>query len=117
MTSAAVLVSRSCPQCGGRLRIRTNRREKNQFLGCSKYPECKFTEEINAALQNIGERLFQLEEEMRVLRASRPNSHQASSSSDDLRDLLFRFHPDRNPSGLSAHDVVTALNELRKKSR
>jgi ssDNA-binding Zn-finger/Zn-ribbon topoisomerase 1 len=32
-----------CPQCGNQLVVRKNRENGELFLGCSKYPECKFT--------------------------------------------------------------------------
>lgn len=38
-----------CPRCGGRLVIRTARQGRNagrQFYGCSNYPSCRFTREI-----------------------------------------------------------------------
>jgi DNA topoisomerase-1 len=35
---------RNCPDCGAKLVVRTGRR--GQFLGCSKYPECRHTEDL-----------------------------------------------------------------------
>jgi DNA topoisomerase-1 len=35
---------RDCPDCGAKLVIRTGRR--GPFLGCSKYPKCKHTEDV-----------------------------------------------------------------------
>lgn len=32
-----------CPACGGELRIIRSRQTKKQFVGCSKYPECRTT--------------------------------------------------------------------------
>ena len=42
--SKPVETDRDCPDCGAKLVIRTGRR--GQFLGCSKYPECKHTEDV-----------------------------------------------------------------------
>lgn len=39
----------TCPKCGAKLRIRTQKRAANpgsQFLGCSNYPKCKFTKRL-----------------------------------------------------------------------
>jgi len=33
-----------CPYCGGRLVERFNRTTGAQFFGCSRYPECTYTE-------------------------------------------------------------------------
>lgn len=40
-----VPVHGSC-SCGGIFIIRTNRRDGNQFLGCSKFPRCNQTKEL-----------------------------------------------------------------------
>jgi len=32
-----------CPDCGAPMAIRENRATKHEFLGCSKYPQCKKT--------------------------------------------------------------------------
>jgi len=32
--------------CGGRFVVRTNRAEKNKFLGCANYPKCRNTKNI-----------------------------------------------------------------------
>ena len=42
--SKPVATDRVCPDCGAKLIIRTGRR--GPFLGCSKYPECKHTEDV-----------------------------------------------------------------------
>jgi DNA topoisomerase-1 len=39
-----VATDRDCPDCGAKLVIRTGRR--GPFLGCSKYPKCKHTEDV-----------------------------------------------------------------------
>lgn len=38
-----------CPKCGGELRMRTQKRGDrpgSQFLGCSRYPSCRFTKHL-----------------------------------------------------------------------
>ncbi|MCX5654169.1 MAG: topoisomerase DNA-binding C4 zinc finger domain-containing protein, partial [Planctomycetota bacterium] len=39
-----VEANRDCPDCGAKLVVRTSRR--GPFLGCSKYPTCKHTEDV-----------------------------------------------------------------------
>ncbi len=39
---------RTCPECGGELTLRTNRRGQ-QFWGCSNYPQCRYTESADGA--------------------------------------------------------------------
>lgn len=41
--------SSSCPHCGSEMSVRFNRAERTEFLGCSRYPQCKGTREISAA--------------------------------------------------------------------
>lgn len=37
---------KECPDCGSRLKIRTNRRTKERFWGCSAYPDCSHSENL-----------------------------------------------------------------------
>ena len=39
-------VEKPCPDCGGKLLIRTNSNTGEDFIGCSKYPDCKHTEPL-----------------------------------------------------------------------
>lgn len=39
------LLDETCPECGGRLSIRLGR--NGRFIGCTNYPECKYTRNIN----------------------------------------------------------------------
>jgi len=41
---------RTCPVCGSRLIVRTQRTTGHQFLGCPKWPECSHTEPIPEAV-------------------------------------------------------------------
>jgi ssDNA-binding Zn-finger/Zn-ribbon topoisomerase 1 len=34
-----------CPDCGGQMMLRTNRKTDEQFWGCVAYPECTGTRE------------------------------------------------------------------------
>lgn len=42
-----------CPRCAAdtRLRIKTNRTNGSQFLGCPNYPRCDYTREIPESLK------------------------------------------------------------------
>ena len=40
---ADIAENRICPYCGSALVVRTAQNTGNQFLGCSKYPACKYT--------------------------------------------------------------------------
>jgi ssDNA-binding Zn-finger/Zn-ribbon topoisomerase 1 len=33
----------TCPECGGAMRLKTNKRTHEQFWGCTFYPECTGT--------------------------------------------------------------------------
>lgn len=45
-------VERYCPKCDNavKLRVKTNRMNGNQFLGCPNWPNCDYTEQIPEAL-------------------------------------------------------------------
>lgn len=36
----------TCPDCKTKLKVRTNRENGSQFLGCPNYPECRHTHPI-----------------------------------------------------------------------
>lgn len=37
----------TCPECGGEMVSRLNRRDNSRFWGCQKYPECKGTRSVD----------------------------------------------------------------------
>lgn len=37
----------TCPDCGGEMVSRLNRRENSRFWGCKKYPDCKGTRNVD----------------------------------------------------------------------
>jgi DNA topoisomerase-1 len=43
----------NCPQCGGRLVRKYSIKTKGWFIGCSKYPECKYTAKITDSGEEI----------------------------------------------------------------
>jgi ssDNA-binding Zn-finger/Zn-ribbon topoisomerase 1 len=44
----SMLTERTCPDCGGRLEVHTNRTTGHQFLGCERFrfTGCAYTEKI-----------------------------------------------------------------------
>jgi len=42
-TSSPMPVTEPCPLCGKSLVVRVNRKNSNQFVGCSGYPSCRYT--------------------------------------------------------------------------
>lgn len=36
-----------CPQCGSKMVPRTNRKDQTKFWGCSQYPRCKGTRNVD----------------------------------------------------------------------
>ncbi|MBC7289618.1 MAG: topoisomerase DNA-binding C4 zinc finger domain-containing protein, partial [Armatimonadetes bacterium] len=47
VTGAAQNETKPCPMCGAALKLRSNRRGQ-KFWGCSRYPECQYTESARA---------------------------------------------------------------------
>jgi DNA topoisomerase-1 len=47
----AVEVDEKCPQCDGPMRLKPSRFGKGYWLSCAKYPKCKGTAKVSAALQ------------------------------------------------------------------
>ena len=48
---SAEKIAKSCPNCGKRLTIRTNEKTGEDFLGCTEYPECIYTEPLPIDIQ------------------------------------------------------------------
>ena len=40
-----------CPTCGGALMERVNRQTMTTFMGCERFPECRWTEPVPAAVE------------------------------------------------------------------
>ena len=38
--------AKNCPQCNQPLTVRTNRNTKKDFLGCTDWPHCQYTEPL-----------------------------------------------------------------------
>lgn len=46
-----VEITKHCPECGRELKIRTNRQNGSQFISCSGFPECRYSESISENLK------------------------------------------------------------------
>lgn len=44
-------VTKACPRCGAQLIIRVNGETGESFLGCQRYPECRFTQPLPTDVQ------------------------------------------------------------------
>jgi ssDNA-binding Zn-finger/Zn-ribbon topoisomerase 1 len=46
-------IARTCPDCGGDLKVKTNTRTGHQFLGCERFAttRCGYTEEIPESIR------------------------------------------------------------------
>ena len=113
-TIQAYYLSATCPQCQAPLRLRYRRDGCGPFIGCERFPHCRFTAEYDQALQNLAVRMQVLEDEAKALRSGvRAPVHLERI----LTTLIFLAHPDRwhqgQPATQLAHEVTTALIDLR----
>ena len=46
------MIEKPCPACGGRLVVKKNRREGTQFIGCSNFPNCHYTERLTPSVEH-----------------------------------------------------------------
>lgn len=75
-------------------------------------------EALVAELKAENERLRAALHEAKLRSMPRARPPAAAGITDgELRDLIFEFHPDRNPGGLDPTVVAQALNRLRGKVR
>lgn len=95
-----VALTGTCPLCGGDLRVRRRRSDNEPFVGCSRYPGCHYTTDYDVALELLHDEL------------ERNKSGAPASVRRQLRDLVFRFHPDRAGDSVSTTEVVAAINNL-----
>lgn len=47
-SAKANLTTEKCPDCGKFLALRTNKKKGTQFYGCSNYPKCKYTRNVES---------------------------------------------------------------------
>ena len=58
-----VAVTADCPECGKELRLRRNK-GKEPFVGCSAYPDCKFSCAAEFMIHALAYRVLELEDEL-----------------------------------------------------
>jgi ssDNA-binding Zn-finger/Zn-ribbon topoisomerase 1 len=44
-------IVKTCPRCGQPLQIKRNRETQEEFLGCSTFPACRYTEPLPEAIR------------------------------------------------------------------
>lgn len=44
---SGMVIKKECPKCGSELIVRKNNASGDFFLGCSDFPKCRYTAEIN----------------------------------------------------------------------
>jgi ssDNA-binding Zn-finger/Zn-ribbon topoisomerase 1 len=109
-----VALTGTCPLCSRDLRVRRRRADNEPFVGCSGYPNCSYTTDYDVALEQLHDELEQLHDELERVRG---HSSAPASVHRQLRDLVFRFHPDRAGAAVSTTEVVAALNDLLDQTR
>lgn len=97
-----VYLCSTCPLCGALMVMRNARKTGDRFLGCSKYPDCRGTTAYDEALGELVEQL-----------AKRPPRNKP----EDIRRLIYRFHPDRAGATVPTHEVLVALTALLEQAR
>ncbi len=112
MSTKIISVIRRCPECGERLTVRENRRRSNLFIGCSRYPKCTFTESFSVLVQKLGKRIVELERK-RTEATSHSRDVLLAPLVRELRQLIFRFHPDRHFDDRLAHEITSELTRVR----
>jgi ssDNA-binding Zn-finger/Zn-ribbon topoisomerase 1 len=111
-------ISGDCPECGHWLVTRRNRAEGNMFVGCGAYPECRFTTQYDAALDDIQHQIEMLQSQVDDLRRGGGGSVDSDSLTDnDLKQMIFFAHPDRWPDNPLAHELVCKLNTIRSRRK
>lgn len=109
-----------CPDCGGRLAVRRNRRDRSAFIGCSRYPRCRYTENYCEREQRLLDRIADLQariEQQDLLDRRDEFPLGDLDLARELRQLVARFHPDRHHGAQWAHEIVVELNGLRDRVR
>ena len=102
-----------CPECDGALRVQHRRRDRMPFLGCTRWPACRFTAPYDIREQQLARRILQLESALDDLDFA-PALEQGLVAKE-LRGLIAFAHPDRWPDQPLAHEVTARLTDLRRR--
>jgi len=105
-------LSAECPECGAGLRIRRRRRDGERFLGCRRYPGCRYATDYDAVLGGLA--LDEAHRELDELRCGRAPA--PVDLGRELRAVIAVAHPDKWPQASElAHEVTSRLTELRRR--
>lgn len=110
MQYRAFHIMTECPRCqAGSLQVRRNHRDQSAFIGCSRFPRCKFTETYDDYIQELAEQLSLPTGELTEL---------ATVTDATCKKLLQIVHPDKlSKHAREAHEATTALLALRRLAR
>lgn len=108
-----------CPDCGNCFLHYHKRWIRKDVVRCGK--GCGFEKFSYEFLDEVGDNLYrtQVKLESEKIRAKTRGVHvkldgvSTSTSKKALLDAIFKFHPDRNPQGLDANEVLMVLNKLK----
>lgn len=111
----------SCPDCHKRLLHYHSRWFRKDVVRCPA-KGCGFEETADVMLDAVGFKWQKTEEALQSerIRAKinavhiKLDSIDGSGAKKALRDAIFKFHPDRNPKGLDANEVLMVLNKLKE---
>lgn len=104
----ALRIAADCPSCNRDL---VRRRGSNgDFLGCSGFPRCKFTEPYEWSLEQLNKQVVAYGYDSSWFRDA------ISEVKKTVRDVILFAHPDRWPAASNVTNGVTArLNALMDK--
>lgn len=121
MRALTIKIIDSCPQCSKPLLVRKRKVDNEPFVSCSGFPKCRFATDYNAP---INEPLKQAEREIAVLKernarlitkAAKAPKRDGWSAAALVRELLYRFHPDRRAGAITPHELACTLNEMKQR--
>jgi DNA topoisomerase I len=107
---------RACPLCGsGSLHLKTSR--TGGFVGCSNYPECRYTRPIGGGEENGGDRVLgEIEGEEVTLRSGRygPYVQRGEASEDNKKPPRASLPKGWTPDAMDLEKALTLLSLPRE---
>jgi ssDNA-binding Zn-finger/Zn-ribbon topoisomerase 1 len=97
-------LSTTCPRCQSPLEVHRNRKTSELFLGCSRYPQCRFSEPYETGLTALVES-FQVHYHVQ-------DEKWRDSLRRELRRLLILTSPTRWPENPLAVRITQELLDL-----
>lgn len=96
-----------CLNCRKRLLHYYSRLFRADIVKC---PRCEWSANADEMLDALGWKLHEINRE-RIING---NTFGKAEANKMITDAIFKFHPDRNPHGVDAHDVLVELNKLKE---